>query len=85
MYHKTLVFYGKVNIRAEVSLSFNVWKFLSLSYDHSNLTQFRVKVLKEEATEARPFTNLLLYLAKTKKPIMSIGVNGLGQILIASV
>ncbi|WP_353839313.1 hypothetical protein, partial [Acinetobacter baumannii] len=46
---------------------------------------FWVKVVKVEAMDAKQSTNLLLYPNKPKKILMSIGVNGLGQLLTASI
>lgn len=75
----------KVNIKAEVSLSFNSWKLLSYDYDHSNLTFFLVKVVKGEAIDSNQSTYVLQYRAKPKKIWISVGVKGLGQFLTTSV
>ena len=62
-----IVPYGKVITRAKVSLSFNIWKFLSNASDHSNFIHRWVKVVKGDALDAKLSTNLLYYPTKPKK------------------
>ena len=73
----------KVKTEAEVSLSFKIWKLLSHASVHSNVTLFWVKFVKVHEMDTSTSTNVVYYITKPNKFLMSHRVNGLGQILTA--
>ena len=84
-YYKPMVPYNKVNIRVEVILSLNSWKLIWQASDHSNIIFFWVSVVKRDAVDVNPLTNLLCYAIRPKKHLISVGDKGLVQLLSASI